>query len=438
MPKPPSKNPLKHLRASDLRGMAQLATQATLGVARMVEGVHQSVWRTLGAPGGPAPGQTRGITGLVYKSVRGVTRLVGGGVDALLAQLQPVLEPADNAQASAPQREAVLAALNGVLGDHLLASHSPFAIPMTLRFNGEVLNPQALPAMPHASGKVLLLIHGLCMNDLQWHAQHQGQAVNHGAAVASALGYTPVYLRYNSGLHTSQNGHELAALLAELITHWPVPVQELSVVAHSMGGLLIRSAVYDAQAQNLGWPNHLKNIVFLGTPHHGAPLERAGNWADVILASTPYSAPFAKLGHLRSAGITDLRYGHVLDVDWQGHDRFRRKPDSRQLLPLPAGVACYAIAAALAPKRSALADRLIGDGLVPLRSALGQHDNPQRSLAFASTSQWICYRTSHIALLSSPEVTRQIVAWLTPQPGQTAAGWATSRMIDDTSRPTPR
>ena len=163
------------------------------------------------------------------------------------------------------------------------------------------------------------------------------------------------------------------------------------------------------------WPTHLKNIVFLGTPHHGAPLERAGNWVDVILASTPYSAPFAKLGQLRSAGITDLRYGHVLDLDWQGHDRFRRQPDRRRLVPLPEDVACFAVAATMASQRSALAERLLGDGLVPLHSALGQHDDPQRTLVFAKTSQWIAYRTSHMALLSSPEVSRQMVAWLTPQ-----------------------
>ena len=113
------------------------------------------------------------------------------------------------------------------------------------------------------------------------------------------------------------------------------------------------------------WPTLMKNIVFLGTPHHGAPLERAGNWIDVILGSTPYSRPFAKLGQLRSAGITDLRYGHVLDADWQGHDRFRRKPDSRESVPLPEGVACYCVAATTASKRSLVADRLVGDGLVP-------------------------------------------------------------------------
>ena len=401
---------MRHLRVSDLRAVAQLATQATAGVTRMAEGVHQSVWSTLGMPGGKAPGQTRGLTGLVYQSVQAVTQLVGKSLDTVLTRLEPLLASADDALPDSPEREAVLAALNGVLGDRLLASNNPLATPMTLRHQGAVLNWQASPALPHATGKVLLLIHGLCMNDLQW--QTQGSTADHGTELAAALGYTPVYLRYNSGLHTSQNGHQLAALLEQLSQHWPTPIEELTVVAHSMGGLLIRSACFYAQQAGLRWPAHLKNIVFLGTPHHGAPLERAGNWVDVILGSTPFSAPFAKLGQLRSAGITDLRYGHVLDQDWQGHDRFRRKPDSRQPVPLPEGVACYTVAATGAAQRSLLADRLLGDGLVPLHSALGEHDDAQRSLAFSKTSQYIAYRTSHLALLSSPEVTRQMLTWL--------------------------
>jgi pimeloyl-ACP methyl ester carboxylesterase len=404
----------KHLRVSDLRGVAQLATQATAGVTRIVEGVHQSVWSTVGVSGGKAKGQTGGVTGLIYKSIHGITQLVGKSVDAALTRLQPLLESAEQAGPGTPQREAVLAALNGVLGDRLAASNSPFATPMTLRYQGEALRLQAMPAMPEATGKVLLLIHGLCMNDLQWHTQHEVQAVDHGAALASALGYTPVYLRYNTGLHTSQNGHALSAALEQLVTHWPVALEEITIVAHSMGGLITRSAVQYAQAAGLRWPGSLKNIVFLGTPHHGAPLERAGNWVDIILGSTPYSAPFAKLGQLRSAGITDLRYGHVLDEDWQGQDRFRRKPDRRRPVPLPQGVACYTVAATTAPKRGALADRLIGDGLVPLHSALGQHDDARRALAFAKNAQWIAYRMNHLQLLSSPEVTQQLLEWLKP------------------------
>ncbi len=410
MAKAPLNNPLKHLRAKDLRGIAQLATQATSSVASIAEGVHQSVWSTLGAPGGKTAGRTRGLTGLVYKSVQGVTQLVGKSVDMALTKLQPWLEAALNAQAPVseqPEREAVLAALNGVMGDRLVESRNPLATPMSLRYEGEAINVQA-PAISHAKSKVLLLIHGLCMNDLQWHTP----TADHGAALASELGYTPIYLRYNSGLHTSQNGRELSAQLEQLLAHWPVAVEELTVVVHSMGGLVIRSAVHIAQQEGLSWPKHLKNIVFLGTPHHGAPLEKAGNWVDIILGSTPYSKPFAKLGQLRSAGITDLRYGHVADADWQGHDRFRRKPDKRLQVPLPEGVVCYTIAATTAAKRSALADRLIGDGLVPLRSALGLHDLVRRNLAFPKASQHIFYRMNHMQLLSSAEVTQQMLRWL--------------------------
>ena len=421
MTKPPSKKSMKHLHSSDLRAVVQLATQAMAGVTRIAEGVHQSVLDTLGIPGGKTPGQTGGITGLVYKSVHGVNRLVGKSMDRLLAQLQPALDAAEEAQAGSPQRAAVLAALNGVMGDHLLETHSPFATPMTLRYQGAALNWQALPPMPQATAKIVLLIHGLCMNDLQWQSPQDAQGVDPGRALAEQLGYTPVYLRYNSGLHTSQNGRELSALLEQLVAHWPTPVQEITVLAHSMGGLLIRSAHYYARQEGLVWPIRLKNIVFLGTPHHGAPLERAGNWVDVISSRTTYSAPFAKLGQLRSAGITDLRWGNVLDAHWQGHDRFARKPDDRQVLALPEGVACYCVAATTASQRSALADRLIGDGLVPLHSALGQHDEPQRNLVFAKTAQWIAYRTSHMALLSSAPVTEKIVQWLTPTPAQTSA-----------------
>lgn len=412
MAKPPGKNPLKHLRATDLRGIAQLATQATLGVARIAEGVHQSVWSTMGVPGGTAPAQTRGITGLAYRAVHGVTQLVGQGLEAAFNQLHPLLEAVLDAAPGTPEREAVVAALNGVMGDHLVATRNPLATPMTLRYQGAALNGEALPPGLSATGKVLVLIHGLCMNDLQWHGHYKGKVVDHGQALAASLGYTPIYLRYNTGLHTSENGHTLAAQLEQLLAHWPTPVEELAVVAHSMGGLLIRSALHYAQQQALHWPTHLKNIVFLGTPHHGAPLERAGNWVDVVLGSTPYTQPFAKLAQLRSAGITDLRYGLVLDEDWQGRDRFSRKRDSRIVIPLPQGVACYTVAATTAGKRGALADRLLGDGLVPLRSALGLHDDVRRNLVFGKSAQWIAYRMNHMELLSRPEVTQQLQVWL--------------------------
>ena len=421
-PSSPSPQPLDHLRASDMRAVAQLATQATLGVATIVEGVHQAVLQTMGASG-TAKGKTRGITGLVYRAVQGVTEVVGQGVEAALEQLEPMLESLVDAPPETPEREAVLAALNGVMGDTLAAADNPLATAMTLRYQGQALHLQAQLPIAKASGKVLLLIHGLCMNDLQWLPSEAppepgkddaSAPSDHGAVLAAELGYTPIYLRYNTGLHTSQNGHQLAAQLEQLLDQWPVPVEELSVVVHSMGGLVIRSAVYYARLGALRWPDRLKNIVFLGTPHHGAPLERAGNWVDIILDSTSYSRPFAKLGQLRSAGITDLRWGNVLDADWQHKDRFKRSADIRQPLHLPHGVACFAVAATAAAQQSPLADKVIGDGLVPLPSALGQHENPQRYLMFKENAQTIVYNTHHMKLLNSPEVTRQLVQWLTP------------------------
>lgn len=412
-----SKSSLQHLRPSDLRGVAQLATQATRGVTTMTEGVHHAVLGTMGLAGGKAGQQTSGITGFVYRTVRGVTELVGKALQASFTKLEPLLATLVDAPPDTPEREAVLAALNGVLGDQLAQNHNPLATPMTLRYQGRALNINALPAMPDATGKVLLLIHGLCMNDLQWTpgepaADNAKPVADIAAMLATELGYTPVYLRYNTGRHTSQNGRELAAMLEQLLAHWPVPAQELSVVVHSMGGLVIRSAVHAAQQESRNWPQQLKNIVFLGTPHHGAPLERAGNWIDVVLGATPFSKPFAKLGQLRSSGITDLRYGHVQDSDWVGQDRFKRKPDSRQPLPLPQGVACYTVAATTAAKRSPLAERIIGDGLVPLPSALGQHADLRHQLAFAKAHQTIAYRTNHMEMIHSPEVARQVTQWL--------------------------
>ncbi len=419
-----SKNNRHHWRASDLRAVTLLATEATTAVTTMAEGVHQSVWRTLGAPGGATPAQARGLTGLIYKSITGVTQRVGSGIMAALTRLEPLLQRLEGQGDESVERAALIAVLNGVVGDRLQTGANPLALPMTLRYmEQKTIASKELEAdlplnqqIPNASPKLLLVLHGLCMNDLQWTTQQRGEKVNYATTLASTLGYTPVYLRYNSGLHVSQNGRTLAAQLEELVKRWPTALTEMTVLAHSMGGLLIRSALHVATQSGLQWPRYLKNIVFLGTPHHGSPLERAGNWVDVILGSTPYSRPLAKLGQLRSAGVTDLRYGHVLDADWQGHDRFQSKPDSRIPVPLPEGVACFTVAATLAAKRSHLADRLVGDGLVPLRSALGEHDDPTRTLLFAKANRMIVYRTSHMALLASPEVARQMVAWLTPAP----------------------
>ncbi len=394
----PARQVLRHLRPSDLKALAQLVAEATHGVIDITEGVHQAVHGRLGLPGESSGQRTGGLTGQVYQAVRGVTRLVGRSTDAVLGALLPLLDdPAAHPDPS-PQREAILAALNGVLGDRLQAMGSPLAQHMDLR----------PPGVSQGGRHLILLVHGLCMNDVQWHRRGH----DHGAFLAQSLGATAVYLRYNTGLHTSVNGHELALKLEQLMAAWPGPLERISIVGHSMGGLVARSAVAVGQATGQHWPTLLRDLVFLGTPHHGAPLERAGHGVDWLLASNPFTAPFARLGKIRSAGITDLRHGHVQDADWQGRDPFVSAEDHRVPLPLPEGVACFALAATLAGQRSMLAERLVGDGLVPLRSALGQHDRPEHQLAFAAQRQRIVYRTGHLDLLNSPKVAQQLLDWL--------------------------
>ena len=408
--RPGGKGPLQQLRATDLRGVARLATQATSGISRVAEGVHQSVLGTLGLPGGAQPGQARGLTGLVYQSIRGVARIVDAGLQAGLERLEPFFESAAPATGVHWEREAVLAALNGVMGDRLLRDGNPLCTRMGWYQHGVPLDLPALARTGRATGKLLVLVHGLCMNDLQW--QHGGH--DHGAYLAQALGYTPVYLRYNTGLHTSDNGAELSALLDALVAQWPVPLTDLTVLGHSMGGLVARSACHQAAAAGHAWLGYLRHLVFLGTPHHGAPLEKAGHWVDILLGRSVYSRPFARLAQLRSAGITDLRHGHVLAQDWQGLDRFGAHPDLRVPAPLPGGVACFTVAATLAAHRSRAAERLVGDGLVPLRSALGIHDDRARTLGFGKHQQFVAYRLGHLGLLGDASVARQLEQWLGP------------------------
>ncbi|WP_460839389.1 alpha/beta fold hydrolase [Noviherbaspirillum agri] len=406
-------NKKRHLHPSDVRALARLATDATVGLTDLVEAVHHTVVRLPGTAVVPAPAvhRTRGISGMVYNTVRGIARVTGGGIDKLLAKLIPFF----GESASSPEREAMLAALNGVLGDYMASTGNSLAIPMHLRHGGSILRLErdALSAvMPDAGPRLVVLVHGLCMNDLQW--RRLGH--DHGAALAHDLGYTPLYLHYNSGRHVSDNGRNLAWLLQELILEWPQPVEELVLVCHSMGGLIARSACHYGTAEDHAWPPLLRKLVFLGTPHHGAPLERIGNWIDVLLKATRYAAPLARLGKIRSAGITDLRFGNVLEEDWSGRDRFARGPDRRQLLPLPPDVECYAIAATLGKSIGSITDRILGDGLVPLDSALGIHQQPERRLDFAPERQWVACGTGHMDLLSSADVYARMHGWLAGQP----------------------
>lgn len=378
---------------ADLLGFGRLAIDGTAHLTGLIEEIHSNI------AGAPAPGPAGPITDLVYDSILAITGLVGGGIDAILAPLIPMLkEPG-----STIERDAVLAALNGAMGDYLAATNNPLAIPMRLRRKGRPLTLQRsalATAIPHPTRKLLLLVHGLCMNDRQW--TRKGH--NHGTSLARDLGYTVVHLHYNSGMHISTNGRAFANLIEELLIQWPAPLEELAIVAHSLGGLVSRSAYHYGTAAGHRWPRRLGSLVFLGTPHHGAPLERVGTWVDAALQVSPYTSPLARLGRLRSAAITDLRYGSLLDEDWEGRDRFEPSGGLPRPVPLPANVRCYAIAA--------LSDGLPGDGIVPVNSALGRHDDPARALAFPEGRQWIGDGMNHWDLLNRAAVYQQMARWL--------------------------
>jgi len=396
----------KRNHATDLRGVSRMAIDATTGLADLVEVLQNRIARGPAKLGGPlVEGAVHGITRLVYASIRGITRAIGGGLDAVLAQLSPLLGEME----SSPAREQLVAALNGVLGDYLAETQNPLAIDMKVRQDGKPLDLAALAAGSGAQHKnLLVLVHGLCLNDLRW--QRDGH--DHGAALGRDLGYLPVYLHYNTGLHVSTNGQAFAQQLETLVAAWPGPLESLAIVAHSMGGLVTRSAFHYGTTAKQAWPQTLRKIVFLGTPHHGAPLERSGQWIDVLLGATPYTAPFRRLGRARSAGITDLRHGSILDEEWQGRDRFAHSADLRRPVPLPQGVACFAIAAHLGSAGGERDAHPLGDGLVPIASALGRHKDPRFDLDFPPAQTWIAHETNHLDLLSRPAVYQHLREWL--------------------------
>lgn len=394
-----------HLR--DWHGLTRLGFDAAVGVTQLVENLHETILARAAPLGAQRTQTTRGITGLVYRTVLRGTRMAGRGVGTLTGLLAGLKE----APESTPEREALLAVLNGIFGDHLAHSGNPLAIPMSLRVDGQVLpcTPQALAQrFGQAGGRLLVLIHGLCMNDLQW--LRQGH--DHGKALGEDLGYSVVYLHYNTGRHVSENGRDLAALLDQCVQAWPHPLQELVLVGHSMGGLVARSACQVARDEQRAWLPLLKKMVFLGTPHHGAPLERGGQLFDSLLAHSPYLAPFARLGKARSAGITDLRFGNVQDADWQGRDRHTQTRDDRVPTPLPAGVQTWLVAAVKADHERDPRNALLGDGLVPLNSALGKHRRAALALQVRASHQYVATRANHWDLLSRKDVYQHLRAWL--------------------------
>lgn len=363
--------------------------------------------------GRPFAGVNRFFTAPIHRVIRGVARLVGTELDSALARVAPLI----GHSVPGARREAALAILNGVLGDHLAETGNPLAISMSLRRGSRAIDvddaESARRALSDARQKVLVLVHGSCLGDRCW--TRAGHDV--AAALERDLGFTCLHLNYNTGRHISTNGTEFAKLLEHVLGAWPVHLDELVLVGHSMGGLVARSACHAGDTLGHTWRRKLTNLVCIASPHHGAPLERGGNWIDVLLGVTHYSAPLARLGMIRSAGVTDLRFGNVLDEHWRGRDRFAARGDARTWLELPEGVQCYAMAATRTSEPGA--GPYASDGLVSVDSALGRHRRAELTLAFPDTHQWIGFGMGHLDLLGHPEAYDILRSWLSDR-GQLA------------------
>lgn len=393
--------------SADLQGLTRLITDATVGITDLVEAMHKRVVHPPLLPSTPIQNLISNIASITFKNIRWSTRLIGSGTDKALGQLANVLGETK----ATDEREAIRSVLNGVIGDYLEKNENPLKINMQFRHQGKAISldhKNLKKIYPTINGKILLMVHGSCMNDIQWTREEH----NHGTTLAKEFLQTPIYLNYNSGRHISTNGQEFNKLLEELVQSWPVPVEELIILAHSMGGLVSRSAIHYGQQEEQSWIQHLNKIIFLGTPHHGAPLEKAGNFLDVVLENIPYAKPFARLGKIRSAGVTDLRYGNLLDEDWQDNDRFKMQGDQRDNISLPKQVACYSIAGIAGKSTESISSKLRGDNMVSVKSALGQHKKPSKNLNFKKENTWIAEETTHSELLSNPKIYSKIKSWI--------------------------
>ena len=399
--------PNKKQKDSELQGVTRLLVDATLEVTDLVEAMHRRIAHPPFLPSTPVQNLITDIAGLAYKNVRWSTKLIGKGADKALGKLASVMGNLKMTE----EREVLRSVLNGLIGDHLEKTANPLKIDMQFRKQGEffqVDRKSIETAYPDVNGKILLMVHGSCMNDVQWKYKEH----NHGEALAEDIVATPVYLYYNTGRHISTNGQAMNLLLEELVKAWPVPVKELVIIGHSMGGLVTRSALHYGQEQKISWTKKLKKILFIGTPHHGASLEKTGNYVEVILKAIPYAKPFARLAKIRGAGVTDLRYGNLLDEDWQDMDQHTIQGDQRTPVPLPKKTACYSIAGVAGKATASKTKQRLGDNLVGVKSALGRHKNPAKNLDFKEEHTFVAYESSHAGLLGSQEVYTQLKKWM--------------------------
>jgi len=389
------------LRALTTLGFDELA-RATGGIGQIQQAISGRVFRAVG------PGATlvrpvhQAITQGVYRGLGAGTRAAGLAAGAVAGRRS------GPPMSSTRGGSAVIAAITALTGDTLEEEGSPLAQPMALRVKGEPvpLEPDALAAaFPNATPHVVVFLHGLMETEFSW-----GTGETYGTRLERDLGYTPMTVRYNSGLHISQNGRCLSELMDELVAAWPVEVEGIALVGHSMGGLVARSACHRGAEDGAAWAQLVKTSVSLGTPHLGAPLEQAVHYLSAGLARLPETRPLANFLRRRSGGIRDLRQGSLVDEDWRDCDPDALKAAACAEIPLLAGATHCFISATVTRSDRHPVGRLIGDALVLKPSATGR--GRTRRIPFEEEFGMHLGGAHHFALLNHPAVYEKLRAWL--------------------------
>jgi pimeloyl-ACP methyl ester carboxylesterase len=411
------------MRADEARGLSELGRLTLRGTTSRIAEVHRGIadraFGAVGPAGAPVKAVHDAVSGAAYSSVR---LALGAGARAagLVGALRADGESLDDGRGG-----VALGILNGAHGD-LVAREAPaLAVAMSVRCAGRdvPLTPAGLSAaFPDGSGRLAVFLHGLTETEGSWcfrSERHHGvRDITYGTLLHRDLGLTPVFLRYNTGLHISDNGRSLAALLTALVGSWPVPVQDIVLIGHSMGGLVARSALHQAgggSAHAQPWTALVRDTVTLGTPHLGAPLERGVHALTANLARLPETRPLAALLALRSVGIKDLRRGTLVEADWTGRDLDAPGRAEHTAVPLHDGARHFVVLATVARNPEGPVAELLGDLLVPPRSALGDTGDDER-LAYPPDSVHRVGGIHHLDLLNHPRVYEQIRGWLVERP----------------------
>jgi pimeloyl-ACP methyl ester carboxylesterase len=406
-------------RQHELRAAGELAGDALAGVTDVVADTHISIVNRLVRhlpAAAPVATVHKAAAGLVYAGVSVGLRALAVGTAEVLARRG---HPEAPAPSTTPGGRAVLPVINGFWGDHVEERHPMMAVPMAVRVDGHdvALEPALVAQLfPQATGRIVVFLHGLVESEDAWKLGYRPDdpdTVPYGQRLHDDLGFTPVYVRYNAGLRVSENGRRASDLLARLHASWPVPVEEIVLIGHSMGGLVSRSACHYGTTHAQPWVTNLTTVVTLGTPHLGAPLEQGAHVAHLVLRSLPETEPLSRILGRRSVGIKDLRYGHLVDEDWHGHDADEFLKDRSTEVPFVDHATYYFVAASLTRDLSHPAGHLLGDGMVRYPSASGRGRG--REIPFEIDNGAHIGGLHHLSLLNHPAVYEQLRRWLGPR-----------------------